>query len=69
VCKSLLQFQLNLASQSVHRAEVFVPELSKTFHIQHEKVKIFACQNPLKQGGGRQGLPQSFLNRFTQVIS
>ncbi|XP_067947567.1 midasin-like [Watersipora subatra] len=68
--------ELNLASQSVleglnacfdHRAEVFVPELCKTFHIQHEKVKIFACQNPLKQGGGRQGLPQSFLNRFTQV--
>ena len=69
--------QLNLASQSVleglnacfdHRAEVFVPELCKTFHIQHEKVKIFACQNPLKQGGGRKGLPQSFLNRFTQVL-
>lgn len=67
---------MNLASQSVleglnacfdHRAEVYVPELGKTFHIQHDKVKIFACQNPVKQGGGRKGLPQSFLNRFTQV--
>ena len=69
-------FQLNLASQSVleglnacldHRAEVYVPELGKTFHIQHEKTRLFACQNPLNQGGGRKGLPRSFLNRFTQV--
>ncbi|XP_070579649.1 LOW QUALITY PROTEIN: midasin-like [Ptychodera flava] len=68
--------ELNLASQSVleglnacldHRAEVFVPELGKTFHIQHRKTRIFACQNPLNQGGGRKGLPKSFLNRFTQV--
>ncbi|XP_038059526.1 midasin-like [Patiria miniata] len=68
--------ELNLASQSVleglnacldHRAEVYVPELGKTFHIQHEKTRLFACQNPLKQGGGRKGLPRSFLNRFTQV--
>ena len=50
-----------------HRAEVFIPELSKTFHIQHEKTRLFACQNPLNQGGGRKGLPRSFLNRFTQV--
>ena len=69
-------FQLNLASQSVleglnacldHRAEVYVPELGMTFHIQHEKTRLFACQNPLHQGGGRKGLPRSFLNRFTQV--
>ncbi|XP_076077814.1 midasin-like isoform X3 [Mytilus galloprovincialis] len=68
--------ELNLASQSVleglnacldHRAEVYIPELSKTFHIQHEKTRLFACQNPLNQGGGRKGLPRSFLNRFTQV--
>nr|XP_054753628.1 midasin-like [Lytechinus pictus] len=68
--------ELNLASQSVleglnacldHRAEVFVPELGRSFQIQHEKTRIFACQNPLKQGGGRKGLPKSFLNRFTQV--
>ena len=31
------------------------------------ETKIFACQNPLHQGGGRKGLPKSFLNRFTQV--
>ncbi|XP_059144482.1 midasin-like [Physella acuta] len=68
--------ELNLASQSVleglnacfdHRAEVYIPELGKTFHIEHEKTRIFACQNPLSQGGGRKGLPRSFLNRFTQV--
>ncbi|XP_077869169.1 midasin [Saccoglossus kowalevskii] len=68
--------ELNLASQSVleglnacldHRAEVFVPELGKTFQIEHKKTRIFACQNPLNQGGGRKGLPRSFLNRFTQV--
>ncbi|XP_048240547.1 midasin-like [Haliotis rufescens] len=68
--------ELNLASQSVleglnacldHRAEVFIPELGKTFTIQHEQTRLFACQNPLSQGGGRKGLPRSFLNRFTQV--
>ena len=70
-------FQMNLASQSVleglnacldHRGEVFVPELARTFHIQHDRTCIFACQNPLNQGGGRKGLPRSFLNRFTQVF-
>ncbi|XP_078617566.1 midasin-like [Branchiostoma floridae x Branchiostoma japonicum] len=68
--------ELNLASQSVleglnacfdHRGEVFVPELGRSFHVQHSKTKFFACQNPLTQGGGRKGLPRSFLNRFTQV--
>lgn len=37
------------------------------FHVQHGKTKIFGCQNPFTQGGGRKGLPRSFLNRFTQV--
>eukprot|EP00794_Sanderia_malayensis_P000583 gene583-1243_t len=68
--------ELNLASQSVleglnacfdHRAEVFVPELGMSFQVAHEKTKIFACQNPFNQGGGRKGLPKSFLNRFTKV--
>ncbi|KAK3603576.1 hypothetical protein CHS0354_028005 [Potamilus streckersoni] len=68
--------ELNLASQSVleglnacldHRGEIFVPELGRIFQIQHNKTRIFACQNPLNQGGGRKGLPRSFLNRFTQV--
>ncbi|KAF5899322.1 midasin-like, partial [Clarias magur] len=68
--------ELNLASQSVleglnacfdHRAEIYIPELSMRFQVQHEKTKIFGCQNPFTQGGGRKGLPKSFLNRFTQV--
>uniref|UniRef100_A0A286XYZ2 Midasin n=1 Tax=Cavia porcellus TaxID=10141 RepID=A0A286XYZ2_CAVPO len=69
--------ELNLASQSVleglnacfdHRGEVYVPELGMSFQVQHEKTKIFGCQNPFRQGGGRKGLPRSFLNRFTQVF-
>nr|XP_046228345.1 midasin isoform X2 [Scatophagus argus] len=69
--------ELNLASQSVleglnacfdHRAEIYIPELGMSFQIQHEKTKIFGCQNPFTQGGGRKGLPKSFLNRFTQVF-
>uniref|UniRef100_A0A8B9KV40 Midasin n=1 Tax=Astyanax mexicanus TaxID=7994 RepID=A0A8B9KV40_ASTMX len=69
--------ELNLASQSVleglnacfdHRAEIYIPELSMRFHVQQEKTKIFGCQNPFTQGGGRKGLPKSFLNRFTQVF-
>ncbi|CAJ0966006.1 unnamed protein product [Ranitomeya imitator] len=69
--------ELNLASQSVleglnacfdHRAEVYVPELGMSFQVQHKKTKIFGCQNPFRQGGGRKGLPRSFLNRFTQVF-
>lgn len=71
-----LFFQLNLASQSVleglnacldHRGEVYIPELGRTFQVQKGKTRLFACQNPLHQGGGRKGLPRSFLNRFTQV--
>ncbi|KAJ3636439.1 hypothetical protein Zmor_003869, partial [Zophobas morio] len=73
--KWVLLDELNLASQSVleglnacldHRGEVYIPELNKTFCLS-EKTKIFACQNPLAQGGQRKGLPQSFLNRFTKV--
>lgn len=68
--------ELNLASQSVleglnacldHRGEVFIPELGKTFYIQHANTRIFGCQNPYHQGSGRKGLPKSFLNRFTKV--
>ncbi|XP_070589310.1 midasin [Erythrolamprus reginae] len=68
--------ELNLASQSVleglnacfdHRAEIYVPELGMSFDVQHKMTKIFGCQNPYMQGGGRKGLPKSFLNRFTQV--
>jgi hypothetical protein len=28
---------------------------------------VFAAQNPVREGGGRKGLPRSFLNRFTRV--
>lgn len=67
--------EMNLASQSVleglnscldHRQEVFIPELDRTFAC-HAKFRIFAAQNPHNQGGGRKGLPTSFLNRFTIV--
>ncbi|KAK3926205.1 Midasin [Frankliniella fusca] len=72
----ILLDELNLASQSVleglnavldHRGDLFIPELGRTFHIQPGLTRLFACQNPLNQGGARKGLPQSFLNRFTQV--
>lgn len=68
--------ELNLAPQSVleglnscldHRTEVYIPELDRTFH-PPPSFRIFACQNPLQQGGGRKGLPKSFLNRFIKVI-
>ena len=64
--------ELNLATQSVleglnscldHRAQVYIPELGKTINCPHT-FRIFAAQNPLGQGGGRKGLPKSFLNRF-----
>lgn len=67
--------ELNLASQSVleglnscldHRASVYIPELGETFRCP-PTFRIFAAQNPLAQGGGRKGLPKSFLNRFTKV--
>ncbi|KAL2649174.1 hypothetical protein R1flu_017302 [Riccia fluitans] len=67
--------ELNLASQSVleglnacldHRGEVFIPELGLGFKCP-ESFRVFACQNPTSQGGGRKGLPKSFLNRFTKV--
>ncbi|XP_062552715.1 midasin [Armigeres subalbatus] len=72
----ILLDELNLAPQSVleglnaildHRGEVFIAELNKTFKL-GTKTRIFAAQNPLRQGGGRKGLPQSFLNRFTKVF-
>ncbi|EOA33535.1 hypothetical protein CARUB_v10019643mg [Capsella rubella] len=67
--------ELNLAPQSVleglnaildHRAQVFIPELGCTFDCP-STFRVFACQNPSSQGGGRKGLPKSFLNRFTKV--
>lgn len=67
--------EMNLASQSIleglnscldHRGAVFIPELDRTF-TRHPDFRIFAAQNPLGQGGGRKGLPRSFLDRFSVV--
>ncbi|KZV82948.1 hypothetical protein EXIGLDRAFT_754664 [Exidia glandulosa HHB12029] len=67
--------EMNLAPQAVleglnavldHRGEVFIPELSRSFRC-HTNFRVFAAQNPQHQGGGRKGLPKSFLNRFTKV--
>ncbi|KAL0096148.1 P-loop containing nucleoside triphosphate hydrolase protein [Phycomyces blakesleeanus] len=67
--------ELNLASQSVleglnscldHRGAVYIPELDREFFCAKE-FRVFGAQNPLQQGGGRKGLPKSFINRFTQV--
>ncbi|GBM39498.1 Midasin [Araneus ventricosus] len=72
----ILLDELNLASQSVleglnacldHRSEIYISELGLTLHLNKSSVRIFACQNPYRQGGSRKGLPRSFLNRFTQV--
>ena len=69
--------EMNLASQSVleglnacldHRGQVFVPELDQTFS-KHPNFKLFAAQNPYGQGGGRKGLPASFVDRFTVVYA
>ncbi|SNX87533.1 related to MDN1 - Huge dynein-related AAA-type ATPase (midasin) [Melanopsichium pennsylvanicum] len=67
--------EMNLASQTVleglnscldHRGTVYVPELGRSF-TKHSNFRIFAAQNPHHQGGGRKGLPKSFLNRFIRV--
>jgi midasin len=69
--------EMNLASQSVleglnacldHRGEVYVSELDQTFK-RHPDFCVFAAQNPHHQGGGRKGLPSSFVNRFTVVYA
>jgi midasin len=69
--------EMNLASQSVleglnacldHRGEVYISELDQTFK-RHPDFCVFAAQNPHHQGGGRKGLPSSFVNRFTVVYA
>lgn len=69
--------EMNLASQSVleglnscldHRREVYIAELDKSFTC-HPDFTLFAAQNPHHQGGGRKGLPASFVNRFTVVYA
>ena len=69
--------EMNLASQTVleglnacldHRGQVYIPELDQTFQ-RHPNFVVFAAQNPHHQGGGRKGLPASFVNRFTVVYA
>lgn len=69
--------EMNLASQSVleglnacldHRGEVYVSELDQVFK-RHPGFRLFAAQNPHHQGGGRKGLPASFVNRFIVVYA
>lgn len=69
--------EMNLASQSVleglnscldHRQQVYIAELDQTFQ-RHPDFFLFATQNPHHQGGGRKGLPASFVNRFTVVYA
>ncbi|QIX00355.1 hypothetical protein AMS68_005872 [Peltaster fructicola] len=69
--------EMNLASQSIleglnavldHRGKAFIPELGMTFD-KHTEFRLFAAQNPHHQGGGRKGLPASFVNRFTVVYA
>jgi len=71
------QQEMNLASQTVleglnacldHRGEVYIAELDQVFK-RHPDFKLFAAQNPHHQGGGRKGLPSSFVNRFIVVYS
>lgn len=71
----LLLDEMNLAPQAVleglnsvldHRGTVYIPELGRSFE-KHPSFRIFAAQNPQSQGGGRKGLPRSFINRFTKV--
>ena len=68
--------ELNLAPQSVleglnacfdHRHEVFLPDIGKTI-ICSPTFRVFCAQNPMAEGGGRKGLPQSFLSRFSRVF-
>ena len=69
--------EMNLASQAVleglnacfdHRGKVYVSELDRNFS-KHPDFIVFAAQNPHHQGGGRKGLPASFVNRFTVVYA
>ncbi|CRH03807.1 dynein-related AAA-type ATPase, putative [Plasmodium relictum] len=67
--------EINLANQQTleginsildHRKEIFIPETNEIVKC-HENFRLFCCQNPYKEGGGRKGLPKSFLNRFSKI--
>lgn len=68
--------ELNLAPQNVleglnacfdHRKEVFIPEIGQVVSCA-DSFRVFCTQNPMAEGGGRKGLPTSFLSRFTRVF-
>lgn len=68
--------ELNLAPQAVleglnscfdHREEVFIPDIGMKFH-RSASFRVFCAQNPINEGGGRKGLPKSFLSRFSRVF-
>lgn len=67
--------ELNLAPQTVleglnacfdHREEIFIPDIGLRFK-RSANFRVFCAQNPMNEGGGRKGLPKSFLSRFTRV--
>ncbi|GAW82891.1 dynein-related AAA-type ATPase [Plasmodium gonderi] len=67
--------EINLANQQTleglnsildHRKEIFIPETNETVK-SHKNFRLFCCQNPYSEGGGRKGLPKSFLNRFSKI--
>eukprot|EP01053_Blabericola_migrator_P006909 Blabericola_migrator_1__6908@NODE_34_length_18107_cov_55_154712_g30_i0_p1_GENE_NODE_34_length_18107_cov_55_154712_g30_i0NODE_34_length_18107_cov_55_154712_g30_i0_p1_ORF_typecomplete_len4590_score980_41AAA_5/PF07728_14/2_4e09AAA_5/PF07728_14/1_1e06AAA_5/PF07728_14/7_8e15AAA_5/PF07728_14/1_6e33AAA_5/PF07728_14/2e11AAA_5/PF07728_14/9_7e22AAA_5/PF07728_14/9_3e34AAA_5/PF07728_14/1_9e16AAA_3/PF07726_11/0_015AAA_3/PF07726_11/1_4AAA_3/PF07726_11/3_3e17AAA_3/PF07726_11/0_00028AAA_3/PF07726_11/0_0056AAA_3 len=71
----ILLDEINLAPQPVleglnslldHRREVFVPETQQTLR-PAPGFQLFAAQNRFAHGGGRKGLPRSFLNRFLTI--
>jgi midasin len=47
---------------------VYISELDQVFK-RHPDFRLFAAQNPHHQGGGRKGLPSSFVNRFVVVYA
>ena len=49
------------------RGQVYLPAIGQSIPA-HEGFRLFAAQNPVATGGGRKGLPRSFLNRFTRVV-
>eukprot|EP00981_Chlorochromonas_danica_P002653 scaffold521_cov177-Ochromonas_danica.AAC.7 len=67
--------ELNLAPQTVleglnacfdHREQVYLPDIGQTVYCA-PSFRVFSAQNPMVEGGGRKGLPASFLSRFTRV--
>ena len=46
---------------------MFLPEIGQVVHCA-PSFRVFCAQNPVGGGGGRKGLPQSFLTRFNRVF-